>query len=175
MACRGDVDGDGYDDVAVGAPYAQEQAGQVTVISGAVVAGLVPGTALDESAVLATVTGATAGDELGASVALVSDIGGDGYAELLVGAPGVTSSRGTAGLYYGPITGDLSTADADYVVSGEVGNARLGTTVVDPGDVTGLGWSDLLIGGIPYIEANKRTDDLTDEPGQALLMATDAF
>jgi len=175
VSCRGDVDGDGYDDVAVGAPYAQDQAGRLTLISGAVVADMAPDGPLDDDASLATITGGAAGDELGTSVALVSDVGDDGYAELLVGAPGVTSSRGAAWLYYGPITGDLSPSEADYAVYGEVGNARIGTTVADPGDVTGLGWSDLLLGGVPYTAPRHDDDDPADEPGQALLMATDAF
>lgn len=173
VSCRGDGDGDGYDDVAVGAPYAQDQAGQVTLISGAVVAGMAPGGPLDGADALATITGSAVGDEMGTSVAMVSDIGDDGYSELLVGAPGVTASRGAARLYYGPIAGDLSPLDADYAVYGEVGNGRIGLTVADPGDVTGLGWSDLLIGGVPYYRY--ADDGVDDEPGQALLMATDAF
>jgi len=175
VSCGGDADGDGYDDVAVGSPYANDRAGAVTLISGAAVAGMTPGTALDDSARLVTITGDAAGDELGTSVSLVTDIGDDGYAELLVGAPGVTSSRGVALLYYGPITSGLSRSDADYAVYGEVSNDRLGLTVADPGDVTGLGWSDLLIGGVPYVAPNYRGDVPDDEPGQALLMQTDAF
>ena len=173
VSCGGDADGDGFDDVAVGSPYTNDRAGAVALISGAAVAGMTPGTALDDSARLATITGEMASDELGTSVTLVTDIGDDGYAELLVGAPGVTSSRGAALLFYGPITSDLSRSDADYAVNGEVSNDRIGLVVADPGDVTGLGWSDLLIGGVPYFPSTDLGDD--NEPGQALLMATDAF
>ena len=85
----------------------------------------------------------------------------------------MTSSRGAALLLYGPISGDLSRSDADYAVYGEVSNDRIGLVVTDPGDVTGLGWSDLLIGGVPYYKNSNEGVD--DEPGQALLMPTDAF
>ncbi len=175
VSCGGDVDGDGYDDVAVGAPYANERAGEVALISGAVVAAMTPGTPLDDAARLATITGETAGDDLGASVTLVADVGEDGYAELLVGAPGVNSSRGAALLFYGPINSDLSRSDVDYAVYGEVSNDRIGLVVVDPGDVTGLGWSDLLIGGVPLLDDVAPGEVPDDEPGQALLVPTDAF
>ena len=173
VSCRGDADGDGFDDVVVGSPYAHDRAGEVALISGAAVAEMTPGTALDDAARLATISGVAAGDDLGTSVALVTDIGGDGYAELLVGAPGVSMSRGAAVLFYGPILGDLDSGEADYAVYGEVGNVRLGLTVADPGDVTGLGWSDPLIGGVPFALTSDTSPD--DEPGQALLMATDAY
>ncbi|MCK6517871.1 integrin alpha [Myxococcota bacterium] len=78
----GDVNGDGQDELAIGAPGAggpQNSArGQALLISGAALA------AGEDT--FATLTGETGGDQAGAALA-IGDLDGDGYAELLIGAP----------------------------------------------------------------------------------------
>ena len=76
----GDVNGDGYDDILVGAYFndaAATDAGSAYVFFG--------GPAADTVADL-TLTGEAAGDTFGLSVSSAGDINGDGYADVLVGA-----------------------------------------------------------------------------------------
>lgn len=95
----------------------------------------------------------TEGSELGASVAGVGDVNGDGYADILLGAPGVTDADGewvgAAVLMYGPApAGYAYGASVAGVVSlvGTVSEGRAGETVSGAGDLDGDGYDDLLIG-----------------------------
>jgi hypothetical protein len=78
VACAGDVDNDNFDDIVVGARFADGvgavDAGQVTVISG------------QTQAVLFTATGAAADDQLGRSVAGAGDLNDDNLDDIVVGA-----------------------------------------------------------------------------------------
>ncbi|MFQ5694327.1 MAG: integrin alpha, partial [Nitrospinota bacterium] len=79
VAAAGDVDGDGFADVIVGAPLANPglhaDAGSAFVFSGA------------SGKRLLRLDGLLSGDALGSSVAGAGDVDGDGFADLIVGAP----------------------------------------------------------------------------------------
>jgi len=95
----GDVDGDGVVDFAVGAPLDDTgglDAGSVFVLSGA-----------DGVSVLRSFTGPAAGANLGTAVARLSDLSGDGVAELLIGAANAGASRGGRAYVFDPATGAL--------------------------------------------------------------------
>ena len=67
-----DIDGDGADDILVGAPL---DTGHVLLISGST------------GDTIHYLTGESAGDQFGTAVAVSEDIDGDGVADFLIGAP----------------------------------------------------------------------------------------
>ena len=152
----GDFNGDGYDDVAIGAPGedigSRRDAGLVMIMYGQS-NGL--GTPKDlhqgKSSIKAS---AEAGDLFGSSVA-TGDINADGYDDLVVGAPGEgIGKRNDAGLihiFYGSETGLTTTNDKGYSqntpgVNGGSESGDLFGASVAIGDVNGDGFGDVIIG-----------------------------
>ena len=141
-----DVDGDTVDDLIVGAPFETgngEEAGAAYLILGDV-SGIV-----DLSDADAKFSGESEFDRAGISVALVDDVNGDGYGDVLVGAPEWLSElSGKAHLLYGPISGSINLADSPAVFVGEANADLLGVFVASAGDVNLDGYSDLILGAI---------------------------
>ncbi|MCK6529109.1 MAG: FG-GAP repeat protein [Candidatus Omnitrophica bacterium] len=141
VAIAGDVDGDGYDDVLVGAPnefgaLGEEQAGIAYFVSGPVEGGY----GLDNGRLTAYVRGTTIFDRIGAIVASAGDVDGDGFGDILVGG------RGPFRLFYGPVTGALTPEDADATLQWSdptLGDGG-GTAVAGARDVNGDGLDDVL-------------------------------
>ncbi len=151
-ATAGDVNGDGYSDVIVAAPYWSDgltAQGRVWVFHGSA-------TGLSPTHAWARVSGRR--DAVyGYSVATAGDVNGDGYADVLIGAPYMTGAGGAASegvvcLYLGSSTGVRST----YSWTGQGGqtDARYGIAVAGAGDVNGDGYADLLIGASGYDEVH---------------------
>jgi hypothetical protein len=154
----GDVDGDGYDDLIIGAPSAdslrneRKDAGEVYIVFGG------PGLPniidlADTEVELAKVFGADGGDNLGLALAS-GDINGDGLDDVVLGAPaasGPGNSRGGAGEVYVLFGGfsfntiDLALTRADLAVFGDDVGDHLGLGLAI-GDVNGDGIGDLIIG-----------------------------
>ena len=137
VACAGDVNGDGYGDVIVGAHLNDAggtNAGRVYLylnsLSGSDIA--------DEF-----FTGYAAGDELGYSVANAGDVNGDGYPDVIVGAPQYNSGQGRAYIFFG---GPGMNNTADVVLTGATSHIYFGTSVASAGDVNGDGYSDVIVG-----------------------------
>jgi hypothetical protein len=141
VASTGDVNGDGYDDIIVGAHYNDDGG------NNAGKAYLYPGSASGLSTTVSwTVTGEAAGDYLGASVASAGDVNGDGYGDVIVSAHGSNDGSNDAGkayVYLGSASG-LSTT-ISWAETGEVAVDYFGTSVASAGDVDGDRYDDVIV------------------------------
>jgi len=142
----GDVNGDGVDDLLVGADStdtAGEYAGTIYLTFGPVTAG---GSLGSSDVVL---HGPNAGDHLGYPVVAAGDINADGFADFAVGAredDEAGSNAGAAYLVFGPMTGGGSLADTSVKLLGEAANDRAATSIASAGDVDGDGFGDIVVG-----------------------------
>ncbi len=136
VASAGDVNGDGYADLAVGDSN-ELGVGSVYVYLGGA-SGLAP-------APVELVDPDDAGLDFGASLTSAGDINGDGYTDLVVGAIGTALRAGRAYVYFGSADG-LATVPAVTLVdpTGEINN-DFGYSLASA-DVNGDGRSDLVVG-----------------------------
>lgn len=141
----GDVNGDGYADLLIGAPFdtgAEEESGAVYLVHGPPLGGVL---AVQASAVL---LGVGDDDEAGTSVSCDGDFDADGQADVLVGAPGEASGGRDAGrayFFYGPVSGSVLLGDGDIVLSSAIGRQRAGETVSLASDTDADGLADIAI------------------------------
>ncbi len=153
VSSAGDVNGDGYSDVIVGAEIydnGQTDEGAAFIYHGS-------STGISTTAA-ATVESNQANANFGISVSSAGDVNGDGYSDVIVGAyfyDNGQSNEGAAFVYHGSSTGIITTA-ATMVESNQVG-VVLGYSVSSAGDVNGDGYSDVVVGIIYY--ANGQTDE----------------
>jgi hypothetical protein len=142
VALAGDVNGDGYSDIIVGARFfdsGQTDEGAAFVYHGSV-AGL-------SSSPNWLAVGNQANAQFGASVASAGDVNGDGFSDVIVGAANFDngqSDEGAAFVYHGSAAG-LSTT-ANWTGESNQVIAYLGYTVASAGDVNGDGFSDVIVG-----------------------------
>ena len=142
VACAGDVNGDGYSDVIVGEPgYFKNQIDQGRAY---VFLGSASGLELDASWKKHV---PKANADFGQAVAGAGDFNGDGFDDVLVGAPGYGNGQwkeGRAFIYPGSATG----VAASKIWQGESDQALslFGSAVAGAGDVNGDGYSDVIVG-----------------------------
>jgi hypothetical protein len=145
LSSAGDVNGDGYDDVVVGALWydnGEDAEGRADLYLGSAV-GLEP-----------TPAWTTEGDQIrvffGSSVSSAGDVNGDGYDDVVVAAPDYDDDdidEGQAFLYLG------SAAGLDTVAAWQVGSDQAYASLSrasSAGDVNGDGYDDVVVAATEY-------------------------
>ena len=158
----GDLNGDGFDDLVLGAHEAdaagnaKNGAGETYVIFGSASLPAVINLATAGSAGL-IIYGADAGDQSGIAVSGGGDVNGDGYDDLIIGAQSADAANnakanaGESYVIFGgpalPATIDLANLGSNgMTIYGADGGDTSGFAVSMAGDVNGDGFDDLLIG-----------------------------
>ncbi len=161
VSTAGDVNGDGFDDLIVGAYGADpngDKSGSSYVVFGQA-AGFTA--TMDLSSLNGSngfrLDGETANDQSGFSVSNAGDVNGDGFDDLIVGAldadPNGNYNAGSSYVVFGKASGfsatmDLSSLDGSngFRLDGETASDKSGYSVSTAGDVNGDGFDDLIVG-----------------------------
>jgi len=161
----GDINGDGFDDLIIGAsaadPNGNSFSGESYIIYGKETGF---GASLDLVSLDGTngfvINGIAAGDRTGFSVSSAGDINNDGFDDVIIGArdasPNGNGSAGQSYVIYGQAnsTFELSSllaenggdGGAGFVINGIDADDRSGTSVSSAGDINGDGFDDIIIG-----------------------------
>jgi hypothetical protein len=161
VSSAGDINDDGFADVIVGASGASangSKPGAAYVIFGQE-AGFAADIALGslDGIVGFKINGEADGHAFGTSVSGAGDVNGDGYADLIVGAPDYSSPDGdyvgASYILFGKETAfeaavntTTLTGVSGFKIVGEVAYDSAGSVVSGAGDVNGDGFDDVLIG-----------------------------
>ena len=189
VSTAGDVNGDGFADLVVGAPFGAgngNYAGEAYVVFGKAsgFGAEVAGRQVVDTINLApadgfTIQGESTGDAADWSVAAAGDVNGDGFADLILGAPhndnGGTNA-GQAYVVFGKASGfgtevdglqvlDLATLSAaeGFLIQGDMPFDSASFSVSSAGDVNGDGYADMIVGALDG-------DDAGPEAGEAYVV-----
>ncbi len=145
----GDINGDGYDDVVIGAfsnNDAGDGAGAVYVVYGE--SATMATRTLDDASVV-QITGEEADDEMGLGLA-VGDLNGDGFGDIITAATGGDAGGAYFGdvyVVYGQSTALVSSSIVSLAAATFAGEAEYDNPQrVDAGDIDNDGYDDLIIG-----------------------------
>jgi hypothetical protein len=153
----GDVNGDGLDDVVIGAPSAEPNgvsSGRTYVVFGKASTALVSLADVAQGMGGFVLDGEAYNDESGSSVSGAGDVNGDGLPDVVVGAPGAPQGADSGHTYvvFGksdtqaiPLA-DVVQGVGGFVLVGEASQDRSGSPVSGAGDINGDGLADVIVG-----------------------------
>ena len=108
LSTAGDIDGDGFDEVLVGAPGASNDTGATCLLHSSFLRGQSSdvevgslGFDLNGRPEGIKITGRALDDRSGAAVSTAGDVDNDGIPDILIGAPGADGTKGEAYLIFG--------------------------------------------------------------------------
>lgn len=164
----GDVNNDGYDDVIIGAPGYSSSGGIVYLIYGSSSLRNINLAFLGTAGI--TIIGETA-SQAGYSVSNAGDLNKDNYTDIIIGAPGYSSSKGRAYIIYGNnnltnITLNNLTVAQGILITGANEGDMAGFSVSGAGDINNDGYDDVIIGASGYYV----NEDKPNENGAAYLI-----
>ena len=146
VAAGGDLDGDGFDDLVVGA----ERDDGTDSSEGSVYVYLGSTTGVDLGSEQRVAAPAPASfDYFGAALSTGGDLNGDGYADLVIGASGNDqngSGAGSAYIVYGSSTGLQAASTVTLTPADASAGARFGDAVAIVPDLDDDGFDDLVVG-----------------------------
>lgn len=190
VSAAGDMNGDGYDDLLIGAPDSSSLArspGHVYLVYGAAESGWTEAALSPQAGRITRIDGQIVGDGLGLSLDVIGDFNGDGLDDIVLG-----TQDGYAAVVYGQSGGlpevldlDALTPDAGLIIQDSSYRSGLGYRVAGAGDMNGDGLDDIILsyfglqsgetqpagevlvifGTSETFDSAIRTDDLTAEMG----------
>ncbi|MCD4656741.1 MAG: choice-of-anchor D domain-containing protein [Planctomycetes bacterium] len=145
-----DFNGDGYDDVIVGA-YRDDDGGRYSGCAFIFFGSSNPSSVIDTSKADVKLIGGDVIDFFGRSVSNAGDVNKDGYDDVIVGADyddDGGSCSGCAFIFFGSSNPSsiIDSSKADVKLIGEDSGSRFGTSVSGAGDVNGDGFDDVIVG-----------------------------
>jgi len=155
----GDFQGDGYSDMLIGSPNSGT-GGKVYLVDGSQDVGESGQITLETFQQGAVTEYSAVGSEdfLGRSVSYLGDVNGDGFDDIIMGAPGAGDGGEAYVVYGGAFKSDLTpstmTSDDGFKITGPEGTTLFGTSLSGAGDVNGDGIADIIIGSIESSAAN---------------------
>ena len=161
VASAGDVNGDGYDDIIIGSPFADPNG--VPMLARATWYSALPQASRPQfelSTLNGTngfqINGELGNDFAGFCVGSAGDVNGDGFADLIIGAYGADPNGNRSGatyIVYGKESGfsanlNLSTLDGSngFQINGEAADDYSGYFAASAGDINNDGYDDIIIG-----------------------------
>ena len=134
LSAAGDVNGDGYADIFVGAPGYQV-IGNAQIYFGGLEMDTIPDVVMVGDSLLDRA--------FGSSVAYAGDVNGDGYNDVIIGDRDSFGGIGSARIYLG---GSNMDGKPDVTIIGNAADYYFGSSVNSAGDVNGDGYDDVIIG-----------------------------